>query len=426
MAGTIDTAAKRAKLAVRKNPYWQGIGGGRGGLSLGYRRAAKGNGSWVAKVVIDRRRVEERIGIADDAGAAAGALNYATAVAAALEWGKQQAVSIQHIVTAEADAQVPSVRLAIETYMLARRTQAGKKGTENCLARFVLSHSIADVRLARLTAEDIINWRDQLPNTRTPSSKNRLMADLRAALNAAATKYRRELPAHIIADIKVGTKASVVTASPRRQLLSDEQVRSVVEAAYEVDPDEDFGRLVLLAAATGVRFCQIAALTVADVQVKNARLMMPGSKKGKNRTPGPPVPIPVSPDVIEKLMPAIAGRKGSEPLLLRWGYREATQICRWAKDKRQPWKRAYEVLEQWKKVVQISGVPADTVMYALRHSSIVRVLLKGMPIRMVAALHDTSVEMIEKHYAAFITDMSEELARGVTMSFGPTILQAAE
>jgi len=56
-------------------------------------------------------------------------------------------------------------------------------------------------------------------------------------------------------------------------------------------------------------------------------------------------------------------------------------------------------------------------MYALRHSSIVRALGAGLPIRLVAALHDTSVEMIEKHYAAFIVDATEELARRATMSF---------
>ena len=37
----IDTTAKRAKLPARKNPYWQGISGGRGGVSLGYRRAPR-------------------------------------------------------------------------------------------------------------------------------------------------------------------------------------------------------------------------------------------------------------------------------------------------------------------------------------------------------------------------------------------------
>ena len=50
-------------------------------------------------------------------------------------------------------------------------------------------------------------------------------------------------------------------------------------------------------------------------------------------------------------------------------------------------------------------------MYALRHSSIVRGLRAGLPVRLVAALHDTSTAMIEKHYAAFIVDATEELAR---------------
>jgi hypothetical protein len=56
-------------------------------------------------------------------------------------------------------------------------------------------------------------------------------------------------------------------------------------------------------------------------------------------------------------------------------------------------------------------------MYALRHSSIVRGLKKNLPVRLVAALHDTSVEMIEKHYSAYIIDMTEEMARQTLMSF---------
>jgi hypothetical protein len=77
--------------------------------------------------------------------------------------------------------------------------------------------------------------------------------------------------------------------------------------------------------------------------------------------------------------------------------------------------------------VALAGIPADTVMYALRHSSIVRGLKKNLPVRLVAALHDTSVEMIEKHYAAFIIDMTEDMARRTLMAFDePQTLQAAE
>ena len=38
--------------------------------------------------------------------------------------------------------------------------------------------------------------------------------------------------------------------------------------------------------------------------------------------------------------------------------------------------------------------PAVVTVYALRHSSIVRMLLKNVPIRFVASLHNTSVVMI--------------------------------
>jgi hypothetical protein len=54
----------------------------------------------------------------------------------------------------------------------------------------------------------------------------------------------------------------------------------------------------------------------------------------------------------------------------------------------------------------------DPTGLLMRHSSIVRGLRSGLPIRLVAALHDTSIEMIEKHCAAFIIDMTEDLARG--------------
>jgi hypothetical protein len=89
-AGEIDTPAKRCRLRVRKNPYWQGISGGRGGVSLGFRRTAKGGGVWVAKIVIDGQRIEERIGSPDGEGS----LSFPTAVEVALAWGKQQAASV--------------------------------------------------------------------------------------------------------------------------------------------------------------------------------------------------------------------------------------------------------------------------------------------------------------------------------------------
>jgi hypothetical protein len=54
-------------------------------------------------------------------------------------------------------------------------------------------------------------------------------------------------------------------------------------------------------------------------------------------------------------------------------------------------------------------------MYALRHSSIVRQILAGVPVRVVAAIHDTSVVMIERTYSRFIADHADALARGALL-----------
>jgi hypothetical protein len=93
------------------------------------------------------------------------------------------------------------------------------------------------------------------------------------------------------------------------------------------------------------------------------------------------------------------------------------------------WGVASEVKNFWAKTVESSGVPDDTIMYALRHSSIVRGLMANLPVCLIAALHETSILMIVKHYSAFILDMADELARKHAMSLRgekPLVLQAAE
>jgi hypothetical protein len=58
-------------------------------------------------------------------------------------------------------------------------------------------------------------------------------------------------------------------------------------------------------------------------------------------------------------------------------------------------------------------------MYALRHSSIVRMLLQNIPIRLVASLHNTSTTMIERTYSRFITEHSDDISRGALLQHEP-------
>lgn len=415
----IDSPSKRARLPARRNPYWLGVSGGRGGVSLGYRKPIKGQGAWIAKVVIDGNRVEEKIGLADDDGAGIGALNYRSAVAAALTWSQQQNASIQARATSGMDRRGPTVRNAIERYVSIRKSHSERDGknAEGRLRKHVLSDDeFADLALAKLRSSDIHSWRQRATSDRDekpalqPSTLNRLLNDLRAALNAAVADRYRELPASLPTEIRVGTKANPAAANARKQVLADAQVADVVKAAFGVDEEGDFGRLVLVAAATGGRHSQLRALTVADVQADRGRIMLPASMKGRARQQKPPIAIPVSNSVIDKLTPAIDGRRGDEPLLTRWAYRRSGRL-QWVRSHRRAWGAAYEIEKPWAEAVRVADLPSGTVAYALRHSSIVRGLRAGMPIRLVAALHDTSSQMIEKHYSAFIIDATEELAR---------------
>ena len=94
---------------------------------------------------------------------------------------------------------------------------------------------------------------------------------------------------------------------------------------------------------------------------------------------------------------------------MRWRWKQLTPT-KWEKIAREPWGPSHMV-RPWGKIREAAEMPADTIPYAFRHSSIVRGLRAGLPIRLVASLHDTSVAMIEAHYSAFITDATEDLAR---------------
>lgn len=186
----IDTPAKRFRLKPRKNPYWVGVSGGRGGLSLGFRRTVKGEGVWVAKIVIDGERVEERIGTPDGDKAVGGALSFTGATEAALAWDKLKAAAAQNRSESSEARKIPTVQLAVDNYAKLREARAGQTGSEGALKLHVLSdREFAALKLARLNAQAIEDWRARLPAALVASSKNRILNDLRAALNAAAAKF---------------------------------------------------------------------------------------------------------------------------------------------------------------------------------------------------------------------------------------------
>ena len=142
--------------------------------------------------------------------------------------------------------------------------------------------------------------------------------------------------------------------------------------------------MVEVAAVTGARAGQLARLEVQDLQDDPPRLFMPAS-----------VPIPMS--LAAKLKVASSGRAAEAPLLLK------QHGSRWRKG------------DHWRPFQQAAAAagldPAEITLYALRHSSIVRELLAGVPVRVTAAKHDTSVAMVEATYSKYISDHADALSR---------------
>ena len=194
-------------------------------------------------------------------------------------------------------------------------------------------------------------------------------------------------------------------------VLPDAAVLRLVEAAYQ--EDRAFGVLVEVLAQTGARVSQVARLRCADLQVDRAdpRLLMPTSYKGRGQKEKQQVPVPITAALAAVLVELQGDRPNDAPLLLK------SDGNRWLEiNKSEHW-------NLFRTVAVRAGFDPDLITsYALRHSSICRSLLNGIPASVVAKLHDTSSDEIEAHYAAYILDHSDSLSRRALLNTAvPTI-----
>jgi integrase len=224
---------------------------------------------------------------------------------------------------------------------------------------------------------------------------NRTCTALKAALNLAADQDDRIMNRRAW---EVGLASIPDAEQSRNVILPDDTVRKLITEAYK--HSLQFGLLVEVAAVTGARVSQLARLEVQDLQDSEApRLMMPVSRKGKG-TKGAlrrPVPIPLP---LAGRLHAV-DRLTTEPLLTK------PSGARWSKsDHSRLFTRAAE---------RCGLDPAEVTMYALRHSSVVRQLLGGVPIRVVAVNHDTSIAMLERTYSRYIGDHTDALSRAALL-----------
>jgi integrase len=389
----LESRSARLRLKIRRRPY-SGPSLARG-IALMYRRN-KTNGTWVLKAGNGHGAYwTKAFALADDFEDA-DAKNVLTFYQA-----QDQAKKL-----ARGDDGGPDgAPITIDGALKAYRRDLEARGANPYNAewpRLHLTSVLQSKPVALLTATELKKWRDGLLGTMAPSTINRLCGCLCAALEQAAQHDRRIQNRDAW---EIGLSNLPNAQEVRNVIISDDKVREMIAAAYSLD--HQFGLLIDTLAVTGARPSQAVRLRVEDLHNHPLRpkLMMPKSAKGGGRNRAVKsterYSVPITTQLAAKLKAASKGALNHAPLLLQ------SDGGPWAKNPGQNCHRQVDKI-----VAAVSLDPAQVTMYCLRHSSIVRMLLRNVPIRLVASLHNTSVAMIEKHYSKYITEYSiDDIAR---------------
>jgi integrase len=246
-------------------------------------------------------------------------------------------------------------------------------------------------------SDDLSEFRDRLvAKKRKPGTIVRTIRAFKAALNLTADNDERITRRPWKAALKA---LGGEEAGARNVILDDSDQRTLTGAAYRYG--NEFGLLTDVLRETGARPSQVVRLMAEDLQAdfidprtgkRQPRLMMPMSRKGAGKKTVTHRPVPITEELAKRL-------KGRSGLLLRQPDGKSWAEVNLARH-----------FERAMKGVKFNN-PSKVTMYALRHTSIVRQLLANVPVRVVAALHDTSVAMIERNYSKYIADHADDLAR---------------
>lgn len=394
----LETPTARAKLTPRKASYFVRVAPH---IALGYRRNASGFGTWSVRFADGSASGWlKKFGTADDLEPAnnTSVFNYDQAIKQARTLARGEADVDAGNAGGFAPITVDGALTAYEDDLKARQGSIYNAR----MPRRHLSPALLAKPVALLSATELKKWRDSLIGGElADSSINRMLKCLRTALKLAARHDPRITNAEAWT---TGLESLPDAVNDRNVILADGVVTAFVRASYA--RGGALGLYVDTLAVSGARPSQASRLLVADLvaDAKAPRLRMPKSGKGgsKNRIArkAERFSVPITSALALELKAAAKGRAPDAPLLLQangepWGDRPSDNYR-----------------EDIREVVTAIGEDPDTVsLYALRHSSIVRALLLNVPVRIVAASHDTSVAAIEKHYSKFILEHSDDISR---------------
>ena len=348
----IQTCRQRMTLKPRAFPYFQKIGKGR---ALGFRKTETG-GSWIARRVKRQKRIGSH------------RMAYNVALRAANVWFDQLDGGGKATYT---------VGMAIVDYTKRLQAERGRK-TARAYMLTMKKHVPALISSAPLDAlqrNDIAEWLTGLvlPEIKNkaplaPSTANLLLARFRAGLNFAWDNG-------CVAGDKpwVGVRPLRNAKRCRDLYLTQDQVSALL--AHLKPGFKGFCKCAIL---TGARPGEVANIRRRDFIQQHGTLRLDG--KTGERT------IHLSKEALKQMRVACAFRnhddyvfqhKGKKWNSLSWGH-----AMREAKEN--------------------ASLPAETVVYSLRHYYISRALLAGVSAQIIERNCGTSMDMISKYYGKFI------------------------
>lgn len=387
MTTKIDTVEARLRAKARAEPYWIRLSSG---CTLGYRKlTASSVGTWYARCRNAETGARPKASLGDFATLPAGQ-RYDAAKKAAEQW-------FEHLGRGGSTETV-TVKMACANYVKHVRGTA-KKGDRTAndmaarFARWVDEVALGAVHLQKLNRRHVETWRADLARTpveinphakkpktraRATSSVNRDCTALRAALNYA----------HDIGDVTSDAAWRVALrptkgADGRRDVYLDREQRKKLIASAPAD----LANFIIGMTQLPLRPGALAALKTGDFDKRHGILRVGTDKAGQERR----IKLP-------KGMSEILGQLAQDKLPAAPLFSRADGKS-WDKDS---WKKPMKAASE------AAGLPAGTVTYTLRHSTITDLVVGGLDLLTIAQLSGTSVEMIERHYGHFRVDRAAE------------------
>ncbi len=375
MADGIKTKTQRAKLAPRREPYFEQV---RKGLYCGFRKLESGAGTWIGRYRLhDGKQTFKAVGEFAE---------YDEARKAVEAWAESLDGGVQNKSVTVANACEAYVKkLAVDN------SPASAKDAEYRFKRLVYGQRFGLIDLSKLRAFEVEAWRnaqldDDAPDdeesyNRAKDSANRNLAPLKAALNYAK---KCQLIASD-AGWKGVNKFSDV-AKRRDGLLTVEQRRALLAAM----PDK-MRKLATALLLTGARPGEIANANASDFDKNTGKLALNG-KTGRRE-------VPLSTAARAFFSEQAKDSIGNAPLLTN------AFAARWT-------------AAQWGKAFREARVAAglpEAVLYCFRHTYISEAIAQGIDVFTVAKLTGTSVAIIQTNYGALTDNIVERLDRVAVM-----------